>query len=136
MFSSPDEKVMEWAPIPNIKVAFEIEDWPDARKGKKLLIEYGDGAFESRKDLKVIRNFRFVATLQFLDYSRGRSSAKINLEDEFGTRYGMFLTDLLDVLRNCRIENGSVTATWTFQKRGMNYGIRLARLKDGSIPKE
>lgn len=72
-------------------------------------------------------NYVFHATLSVTGITRGRSAARINLEDEQGRKYEMFLTDVADLLQRApTIAYGMIEADWTFQKRGSNYGIRVA----------
>jgi len=75
---------------------------------------------------QMIDNFQFEDTLQYDGYSRGRSSAKICFKSATtGKKYEMFLTDF-DDLMNCRgFDKNTITGTWTFCKRGQNYGIKL-----------
>jgi len=71
-------------------------------------------------------NYEFKATLVLTGYSRGRSAARMCLLDQdTGSEYEMFLTDFCDILED--IVHGAITGTWTFCKRGMNYGIRMVK---------
>lgn len=72
-------------------------------------------------------NYVFHATLNVTGTTRGRSAARINLQDEQGHKYEMFLTDVVDLLMHApTIAYGMIEADWTFQKRGANYGIKVA----------
>jgi hypothetical protein len=70
-----------------------------------------------------VKNYEFTATLAFTGFERGRSAAYAYFEDEAGKRYCMFLTNLADVIP--RMSAGHISGTWTFCKRGQNFGIRL-----------
>lgn len=78
-------------------------------------------------------NFEFDASFEIVDFSRGRSSAKLCLIDvnepepigEFQSkfRYEVFLTDSIKVIENSN--KRIVKGTWTYTKRGANWGIKL-----------
>lgn len=84
-------------------------------------------------------NKKFFANLQFDSMSRGRSAANFEailhevdgLENEDceylnGCHVNIFMTDMLDIIKNATISNGTTnTYMWTFCKRGSNYGIRM-----------
>lgn len=66
----------------------------------------------------------FKATLKFRHGIRGRSAVRFVWEDdESGITYPMFMTDMVELLKNTTIRNGEITGTWTFCKRGSNFGI-------------
>lgn len=67
-------------------------------------------------------NCEFDATLEMKGYSRGRSAAYFNLEDDQGNQYTMFLKDLVDAFPAFR--NGKAKGTWCYCKRGQNYGVK------------
>lgn len=70
-------------------------------------------------------NYVFQANLDIVEFGRGRSSAVFYLEDKVsGSRYSMFMSDMLDVLKNCNIQQGKVSGSWTFCKKGSNYGLK------------
>ncbi len=73
-------------------------------------------------------NHVLMDRLVFDGFQRGRSAAHAVFKSTTnGDRYEMFLTDLEDVLRLGGIEKlGYITSYFTFVKRGMNYGIKLA----------
>ena len=73
------------------------------------------------------QNFEFDSVLGVRNMERGRSAKYLMWEDEQGREYPMFIVDLLDLLQRGIVHEG-ITApfTWTFRKRGQNYGIRLA----------
>jgi hypothetical protein len=71
-------------------------------------------------------NAPFKARMQLVSYSRGRSAANFNVEDEHGRKYTIFLTDMVDILQKCGIVKGwTEELIWSFGKRGQNYGVRL-----------
>ncbi len=69
----------------------------------------------------------FKANLSYTGFSRGRSSIKAHFEDvSSGVKYEMFMKDLDTILK----DSGNVIEVlglWTFQKRGMNFGIKLVK---------
>lgn len=72
-------------------------------------------------------NYRFVASLKFDGFHRGRSSAGATFVDGTGKSYNMFLKDLSKLLTSGMPDvPGVYTAEWTFCKRGENYGVMLA----------
>ena len=71
-------------------------------------------------------NAPFKAKLELVSYSRGRSAANFDLKDEQGQEYSVFLTDMLDILLEHSIVKGwTEELTWSFCKRGTNYGLKL-----------
>jgi len=71
-------------------------------------------------------NFEFEDKLKYLCYSRGRSSAKIHFQSEAtNKKYEMFLTDFDDLMKGQGFNKNIVEGTFTFCKRGANYGIKL-----------
>lgn len=81
----------------------------------------------SDDNIEYVGNKVFEDTLTYVQTRRGRSSAVFIFEDSQGATYQMFMTDIDDLLKTKNISNGRVKAKWTFQKRGQNYGIRLAK---------
>jgi hypothetical protein len=71
-------------------------------------------------------NYQFHARLKVVDVSRGRSAARFVLEDLGGTKYEMFMIDILKLTERGIDPGGYVTGDWTFCKRGSNYGITPA----------
>lgn len=72
----------------------------------------------------------FDATLTFNGQHRGRSAAYFEWLDADGRKWPMFMTDIGDLLQAATIDLGVVSARWTVQKRGQNYGVRLATDRD------
>lgn len=67
----------------------------------------------------------FEATLTLDGMSRGRSAANFDFTSETGATFTVFMTDLVDMIRDRRWVEGRITATFVPCKRGQNYGIRL-----------
>jgi len=63
----------------------------------------------------------FTARMKFQHFSRGRSSVKLVLEDENGITYEMFAVDGQRFIQEATL--GALEGTWTFAKRGANYGL-------------
>ena len=87
------------------------------------LINYPEHYFAT--DITWINNLVFADELTIRDYSRGRSAANFTLVNSEGQSFTMFLTDFIDVIKRCTITNGRFSGTFTFVKRGQNYGVRL-----------
>ncbi|AMB18701.1 hypothetical protein BH780_gp118 [Bacillus phage Eldridge] len=97
------------------------------REVKGSLIDYGAGG----DNVEWVENRVFPDTLTYTGYGRGRSSAVFYFEGSLGEKYQMFMTDMDDLLKYAGVLNKEVTAWWTYQKRGQNYGIRLADSEKG-----
>jgi hypothetical protein len=56
----------------------------------------------------------------------------VNDWQDFGTltKYRVFDSDLIEILRSNIINHGIVECNWTFAKKGYKYGIRMATEKD------
>jgi hypothetical protein len=67
-------------------------------------------------------NFEFEDTLEYVAYSKGRSSVGFEFKRSDGTMVSMFLTDLDTILP--LMKNGQITGRFTFTKRGENYGCK------------
>lgn len=71
-------------------------------------------------------NAPFEAVMTLEGYSRGRSAANFDVVDENGVKYTIFMTDFVDLLqRHSVIAGKTEKLTWSFCKRGQNYGVRL-----------
>lgn len=69
-------------------------------------------------------NDLFEATLVLVGMERGRSAARFIWEDpDTSTRYPMFMSGMVDLVKGHKIIKGVVTATWIVVKRGQNYGL-------------
>ena len=77
-------------------------------------------------NVEFVENRIFDETLTYAGYGRGRSSAVFYFTDSTGAAYQMFMTDMDDLLKKCDLIDGNVNGTWTYCKRGQNYGIKLA----------
>ena len=75
-------------------------------------------------------NTPFSTTLSYEGYARGRSSAVFCYKDPDGNRYQMFMTDMDAVILSGSTPI-SLTGTFEFVKRGMNYGVKLLSLSNG-----
>jgi hypothetical protein len=99
------------------------------KKTKIIQIPFYDGNqlhYPSYTEVNWVDNFEFVDTLILQGYQRGCSAAFFALESETtGKKYTMFLSDMLDVIKCSSIDHGKVNGTWTFCKKGQNYGVRL-----------
>lgn len=74
-------------------------------------------------------NFEFKDTLRFVEFWRGRSSAIAIMYGDDGAEYQVFLSDLATMMPH--FVNGKVTGTFTFCKKGQNYGCKLVdKVKD------
>jgi len=87
------------------------------------LVDYPENRYD--EEYEWIENHEFEAILTIDTYHRGRSSVKFILKDDSGTCYEMFVTDMLNLVKTAKIENGKVHGKWTFCKRGANYGIKM-----------
>ena len=74
----------------------------------------------------------FVSDMEFERLEQGRSSFRVRLRAEDGIIYPAFLGDLEILLRTAVWKDGVVSSpkTWTFVKRGANYGIALKERVD------
>ena len=91
------------------------------------------------KDVVLKPNVPFIAKIQILTYSRGRSAANWNAilsevdgcESDYakfleGMNVTIFMTDMLEIILNNNLWNGkSVFLHLAFCKRGMNYGLKV-----------
>lgn len=73
------------------------------------------------------QNFTFCEALTFDRFERGRSAAHAIFKAGDGREFQMFLTDLETALKDLAVFRGKIEGvTWTFTKRGKNYGICMA----------
>lgn len=85
------------------------------------------GYAEEWQDIEWRENFTFCEALVFDHFERGRSAAHAIFKDRDGRKYQMFLTDLENALKGLAVFRGKIEGvTWTFTKRGRNYGICMA----------
>jgi hypothetical protein len=69
-------------------------------------------------------NLEFETKMTVTSFTRGRSSAIFILKNGQGREHPMFLKDLYEMLLSTTIINGEIYGTWTFCKRGQNYGLQ------------
>ena len=101
---------------------------------KKLLIpftktgEFVDYALDIPGSYEWKENYEWEDILEYTGYSRGRSSIKLILVSELnGKRYEMFISDFDDVLKKHGFSVFGEKHTYTFCKKGANYGIKFVR---------
>lgn len=88
-------------------------------------ISYPDQVHEWRP------NKPFPAMLILEGITRGMSAARFVWNDDKHRRFEMFMTDAADLMRaNTSLYGGTVDTWWMVQKRGKNYGVRLATNDD------
>jgi hypothetical protein len=65
----------------------------------------------------------------------GRSAKYLNLVDDDGKNYPMFVTDLVQGIQKGTLEvsGGKFKGWWTGSKRGANYGIKTVGLDEKDI---
>lgn len=86
----------------------------------------GFGVFEWRD------NYSFVDTLKLEGSGRGRSSVTFKFRSlESGVVYSMFISDATYLFQNCVVRKGVVRGSFTFVKKGSNYGLTLIAPIDG-----
>lgn len=76
--------------------------------------------------LEMRDNFEFEDTISFDTYLRGRSAAYFIFKRSTGEKLVVFLTDMCDMIP--RMVEGKVTGTFTFTKRGANFGTKIVGL--------
>ena len=109
------------------------EDFAISQTQDRSRVNEFDDRFNSERYITVDEviwkpNFEFEDKFKYLNYSRGRSSAKIHFKSEItGKEYEMFLTDFDDLMNSQGFNKNVVEGTFTFCKRGANYGIKLVR---------
>ena len=109
------------------------EDSPHYDVWKKYngsLVDYVEQYDEKAGRIEWRDNYIFTTELEVTSYGRGRSAANFNLQDSEGHNYNCFMNAIIDIIRDSRFSAGKITATWTFEKRGQNYGIKLAKIQE------
>lgn len=78
------------------------------------------------------KNEPFTAMLVLQGTERGMSAARFVWHNsQGGHAYMMFMTDMVDLVKSTNnLYKGAVDSWWIAQKRGKNYGIRLAHQDD------
>ena len=74
-----------------------------------------------------VDNYEFDDVLTYIEFDRGRSSAYFIWSSKSGKKFTMFLIDLHDAIKH--LVDGKLTGTFTFCKRGTNYGVKLLKSK-------
>lgn len=73
---------------------------------------------------KEIDNYKWEDTINYNGYGRGRSSCVIYFWSVYHHQnMQMFMTDFDNIVK--QMNYGQLTGTFTFCKRGQNYGIKL-----------
>ena len=91
------------------------EPTPEEQAG----IDHGWGISEKWRPNEV-----FTDTLQYVSYSRGRSSAMFVFKRlSTRTEVSMFMTDIDEIVP--LMSGGMLGGVFTFCKRGANYGVKL-----------
>ena len=68
-------------------------------------------------------NYEFADALEYKTYHRGRSAAYFEFQSiTTGKKFTMFMTDFNDIVP--RLVKGMISGTFTFTKRGQNYGVK------------
>lgn len=86
------------------------------------LMHFADQTFYKAAEWR--DNYTFEATLEYVGLRRGRSAACFVVKDRNGCKYSMFMKDMEGVILKGQITEGEMFGTWTFTKRGSNYGIQ------------
>jgi len=80
---------------------------------------YQGDSYDEEKD-----NYEWEDTISYVGYGRGRSSCVIYFWSETNLQnMQMFMTDFDDIA--IKLDHGKLQGTFTFCKRGANYGIKL-----------
>lgn len=67
----------------------------------------------------------FEATLKYIDYSRGRSSVKMEFIDTLSDiKYEMFISEFDRIMKLNVFKGCEITGKFGFHKRGQNFGVR------------
>jgi hypothetical protein len=75
-------------------------------------------------------NYQFPDELQYISYARGRSAAYFQFESTITKRrFTMFLTDFDAIVKH--LVDGKLSGTWTFCKRGENFGVQFVSVLFG-----
>lgn len=103
----------------NFKVPYKNGKLQQYARGDFAHPEYGYEGEEWRE------NEPFQARMTIHDMYSGRSAKGLYWKDQHGNEYPMFVSDLVDLLKNADVLSGEANAVWIIAKRGQNYGIRL-----------
>lgn len=72
-------------------------------------------------------NYEFEAKMKVVGWGRGRSSITFTLVDENDVKYPTFASTFYEMIPH--MSNGEISGTFTFCKRGQNYGLKLVSAK-------
>jgi hypothetical protein len=92
------------------------------------MLEYVWNVYNMYEDPRYVwkPNEPFRTEMHIVTYERGRSAARMILEDAAtGIHYPMFLSDFVAMTQAGRIKYGSVSGQWIAVKKGSNYGIQM-----------
>lgn len=92
---------------------------PFDEKGNMLSYDYGAHDYKDP--------YEFTDTLTYVGYGRGRSAAHFYFKDSKNKTYNMFISDFDDLIKTGKFSSGTITATFTFVKKGQNFGIQLVK---------
>lgn len=103
---------------------------PFTGTGRPLV--YVDAYVERQETVEWRKNIIFKATMRLTGMTRGRSAARfIWTRADTNIEYNMFMTDMVKLIQNGgKIEDGLAIGSWTFTKRGRNYGLTVALPRD------
>lgn len=71
----------------------------------------------------IVKNEIFTATMKIIDFSQGRSSIKVVLQDEAGNFYGMFFSDFEYLVKNSTIVDGVFTDKFHYRNQSGYIGL-------------
>ena len=83
-----------------------------------------------RTPCTMLENFEFDDTLTYVGFQRGRSAAYFIWERANSKKVTMFLKDLDESIKH--IVNGKLSGTFTFCKRGANFGVKILKVSTKS----
>jgi hypothetical protein len=72
-------------------------------------------------------NYEFEAHLKVVGWGRGRSSITFTLVDTNGVKYSTFASTFYEMIPH--MSCGEIRGTFTFCKKGQNYGLKLISAK-------
>jgi len=101
--------------------------WKLLMKNDGTIAQWDMGTYYVEKfGYKYIDNFEWEDTLEYECFGRGTSAAHLYFKSTItGNSYQMFLKDFEDIVK--LLVDGKVTGTFTFCKRGQNYGIKIVK---------
>jgi len=85
-------------------------------------MHYADTSIWKAKEWR--DNCKFEDCLEYMTYCRGRSATYFEFQGvDMDRKYTMFLKEFDAIVK--KLDNGMLSGTWTFIKRGTNYGVKL-----------